>query len=239
MPGTTCSAGAPGKEAGPALPPPGTVTFAHKPLSSVDAGKVPETVAGNGGDVLLGIAPRIHALGRPPEGWCGEVAIQEALLYYGAYYPQERINEAGAPVHPDLYSNDIPRALTALGVEYRQWPGGRSDLGNFIGWVRKQIAAGRPVLTGVKIYPTSHEEWGLDHFVLAVGAKGDALVFNTTWGFRYTLGESQLRSTREGFSFANKYRSYYGISIEGPRRSTTPPGRSGSSCGRKRPTEWR
>jgi len=208
------------KEAGRpfAIPAPGTVKFAANRLSPVDAENVPDTAIRKGDNVLLGIAPRIHELGRPPEGWCGEAAIQEALLYYGVYYPQEQINEAGKPVHPDLYSHEIPQALRNLGVEYRQWPGGSTDLGDFLGWVRKRIAAGSPVLVGVKIYPTNHEEWGLDHFVLAVGVEGDSLVFNTTWGFRYTLTERQLRSTEKGFSFANKYHSYYGISIKGPRR---------------------
>jgi hypothetical protein len=197
---------------------PGTVKFTEKRLSPVDAGNVPDTAIKKGKATLLGIAPQIHALGRPPEGWCGEVAIQEALLYYGAYYPQEQINEAGRPVHPDLYSNEIPRALRALGVEYRMWPWGPAEPGDFLQWVRNQIAAGSPVLAGVKIYPTNHEDWGLDHFVLAVGFEQDALVLNTTWGFRYTRTERQLRSTQEGFSFANKSNSFYGISIKGPRR---------------------
>ena len=201
-----------------ALPPPGTVKFAENRLAPVDAKNVPDTAIRKGDNVLLGIAPRIHELGRPPEGWCGEVAIQEAMLYYGVYCPQERINEAGKPIHPDLYSNDIPLALRSLGMECRYWPGGAADMGDFLDWVRKQIAAGSPVLVGVKIYPTNHEEWGLDHFVLAVGVEGDSLVLNTTWGFRYTLTERQLRSTQKGFSFANKYNSYYGISIKGPRR---------------------
>jgi hypothetical protein len=201
-----------------ALSPPGTVKFTDNPLSPVDAKQIPETVIGKGDNVLLGIAPRINALGRPPEGWCGEVAIQESLLYHGIYYPQEKINEAGKPDHPDLYSYEIPEALKTLGMEYRQWPEGSTNLGDFLAWIRKQIAAGVPVLVGVKIYPTEHDEWSLDHFVLAVGVEGDSLVLNTTWGFRYTLSERQLRSTQEGFAFANKYNSYYGISIKGPRR---------------------
>jgi hypothetical protein len=200
-----------------ALPAPGTVKFAER-LAPVDAEDVPDSAIRKGDNLLLAIAPRIHELGRPPEGWCGETAIQEALLYYGIYCPQERINEAGKPLHPDLYSNDIPEALKNLGMEQRQWPGGAADLDDFLGWIHKQVAAGWPVLVGVKIYPTQHEEWGLDHFVLAVGVEGDSLVMNTTWGFRYTLSRRQLRSTERGFSFANRYDSYYGISIKGPQR---------------------
>jgi hypothetical protein len=201
------------------LPPPGTVKFAAKPFSLVDAAKIPDTITKTDGKVLLGIAPRIHELGRPPEGWCGEEAIQEALEYYGVYYPQEKINEAGKPVHPDLYSNDIPRAIKNLGFEYQPWAENTKDVGAFIAWIRHEIEQGSPVLVGVKIYPTQHEEWGLDHFVLAVGAEGDSLILNTTWGFRYTLTEEQLRSTREGFSFANKYNTYYGLSIKGPNHA--------------------
>jgi hypothetical protein len=200
-----------------ALSPPGTVKFDFTLLSPIDAANIPATTTKTGDDILLGIAPRIHELGRPPEGWCGEVAIQEAMLYFGAYYPQEQINEAGNPVHPDLYSNEIPRALKNLNADCRQWPGSRAGQRDFLAWIRKQIAAGSPVLVGVKIYPTSHEEWGLDHFVLAVGVQGDSLVLNTTWGFRYTLSERQLRSTKEGFSFANKYNTQYGIRIKAPR----------------------
>jgi tetratricopeptide (TPR) repeat protein len=199
-----------------ALSLPGTVKFADR-LSSVDGSRVPETAVRKGDNVLLGIAPQIHALGRPPEGWCGEVAIQEALLYYGLYYPQEQINEAGSPAQPDLHSHDILKALRMLGIEYQQWPVGPSDPGDFLRWVRRQIAAGLPVLVGVKIYPTQHPEWSLDHFVLAVGVEGESLVLNTTWGFRYICTERQLRSTEEGFSFANKHNSFYGISIKGPR----------------------
>jgi hypothetical protein len=200
------------------LPAPGSVKFAANRLSPVDPPKIPDTAIRTGENVLLGIAPQTHALGRPPEGWCGEVAVQEALMYYGLYYPQEQINEAGRPVHPDLYSNEIPQALRALGADYRMWPTRPTDLGDFLEWVRRQLATGSPVLVGVKIYPTQHPEWGLDHFVLAVGVEGNPLVLNTTWGFRYTRTERQLRSTDEGFSFANQRNFHYGISIKGSRR---------------------
>src|SRR5438874_7332852 len=59
----------------------------------------------------LPIPARTHAPEAPPEGWCGETAIQEGLLYLGVWAPQAIINRAGHPSHPDLYSNEIPIAL--------------------------------------------------------------------------------------------------------------------------------
>jgi hypothetical protein len=204
------------------LPPPGTVKLEATSFAPVEEGRIPETATGRGDKKLLEFAPGVHAFDRPPEGWCGEDAIQEALFFFGAYYPQERINDAGSPAHPDLYANDIPRALGRLGFRYRSWEWKPAPLGDFIAWIRKEIAAGSPVLAGVKINPTAHPEWGLDHFVLVVGTEKGSLLLNTTWGYRSTLSESQLRSTKEGLSFANDSKSYYGISILGPKQKDCP-----------------
>lgn len=182
--------------------------------------EVPATLVKTKEAVTLGIAARDHDPERPPEGWCGETAIQEAMLYHGVYYPQKAIHAAGRPQHPDLWSNDVPVALEALGMAVTAWPDGnrRPDLDGFLGWVRARIDAGVPVLCGVKINPTQHPEWGLDHFVLAVGHKGGVLVLNTTWGNRVARTEKQLRSTTEpGFAFENRSRSYYGLAVAGPR----------------------
>jgi hypothetical protein len=113
----------------------------------------------------------------------------------------------------------VPVALANLGMEIHVLRDGDRPPGldAFLGWLRKQLDAGVPVLCGVKINPTRHPEWGLDHFVLAVGHTRDSITFNTTWGYRVTRTDKQLRSTREkGFAFENRYRAYYGIAIAGP-----------------------
>jgi hypothetical protein len=181
--------------------------------------EVPATLVAGRATATLGIAARDQDPERPPEGWCGETAIQEAMLYHGVYFPQKLINAAGRPRHPDLYSDDVPVALKNLRMEVTVWPAGngRPGLDGFLGWVRGRIDAGVPVLCGVKINPTRHPEWGLDHFVLAVGRSGDSVLFNTTWGNRVMRTGEQLRSTTEkGFAFENRYRSYYGLAISGP-----------------------
>lgn len=148
--------------------------------------------------VVLPIAAREHAHEAPPEGWCGETAIQEGLLHLGVWAPQRVINKSGKPVHPDLYSTDIPVALADLGVRYTSYPGGRG-FAAFSAWIRAAVDAGDPVLAGVKILPTKHPEWGLDHFVLVVGYDADRLLVNTTWGHRAWVSDT----TTPGLSFAN------------------------------------
>jgi hypothetical protein len=164
--------------------------------------------------VVLPIPPREHAPERPPEGWCGETAIQEGLLHLGVWAPQRLINKAGRPAHPDLYSTDIPVALSELGVRYTTYPGGR-DFDAFAAWIRAAVDAGDPVLAGVKILPTKHPEWGLDHFVLVVGYGGRAdeggskrLLVNTTWGHREWVSDT----TTPGLSFA---KAGYAIRLSG------------------------
>ena len=189
-------------------------------LAPCRQGDIPASVVKNGKSILLNIAPRDDAPEHPPEGWCGEVAIQEALLYHGAYFPQKAINAAGEPEHPDLYSAEIPDALKNLHAEFRKWIADRprEEPDQFLAWIRRQIAGGWPVLVGVKINPTEHEDWSLDHFSLVVGTTDNALLVNTTWGYRQTDTDRQLGSTQEGFSFKNQHNRYYGICIKGIKR---------------------
>jgi hypothetical protein len=186
---------------------------------------VPPSTVQSTNAIYLNIAPREDAPGHPSEGWCAEVAIQEALLSLGAYFPQKIINAAGHPEHPDLYADEIPTALRNLHVKYDAWPwnGPRQELPRFLRWTRRWIAAGHPVLVGVKIYPTEHNDWSLDHFCLCTGTADHALLLNSAWGYRVRRTERQLTSLQEGFSFANDQDRYYGISIQGMERHPGPP----------------
>ena len=156
---------------------------------------------------------------RPEGGWCGEAAIQMALSYYGAYASQQAINRAGKPEHPDLYAQEIPRAMRNIGLEYSPWKG--DGLAAFLKWVRSQLAEGHPVLLGIKIYPTTHPEWALDHFVLGVGCSDEALTFNTTWGRPETKTFARLSTRDTGLSFANRHGTYFGYSITGMKSEST------------------
>lgn len=164
---------------------------------------------------VLDIPARDQAPERPAEGWCAETAIQESMLHFGAYAPQRDINRAGKPRNPDLYWDDVPVALEALGVAYTRWSG-KGGQAEFSDWVEAQLAAGHPVIAGVKIYPTDHPRWGLDHIVLIIGVDDSgAMLINTTWGYRLRRSKSQLASTRDGISLANRYDRQFAYAITG------------------------
>lgn len=165
--------------------------------------------------VLLPIPARSQAPESPPSGWCGETAIQEGLLHLGVWAPQRVINAAGRPTHPDLYSPEIPVALSALGVRHSFYSGARG-YEPFAKWVRAAIDEGVPVFAGVKLLPTQHPEWGLDHFVLAVGHGPKGLLVNTTWGSQKWIDAAATT----GISLE---RAFYGIRMTGlalPARAT-------------------
>lgn len=177
-------------------------------------------------DVSLPIPARDHAPERPEEGWCAETAIQEALLHFGAFVPQSAINRAGEPRNPDLYWSDVPVAMKALGLKYRGF-GNSSDGDNmtrFLDWIETQVDAGRPVIAGVKIHPTEHPEWGLDHMVLIVGHdRGEALYINTTWGYRQRFTRAELAGSDRGIAFHNGRGRYFAYAIHGLRASRRDP----------------
>lgn len=162
-------------------PPPPPFAPAPAPRAAT---AVPSPEPEDRSDVELPIPARAQAPESPPSGWCGETAIQEGLLHLGAWAPQSFINRAGRPTHPDLYSPEIPIALRALGVRFERYPARARGYDAFAAWARASIDEGDPVLAGVKILPTAHPEWGLDHFVLVVGYGKKGLLVNTTWGHR-------------------------------------------------------
>lgn len=160
---------------------------------------------------MLPIPARAQAAESPPSGWCGETAIQEGLLHLGMWAPQRLINKAGSPLHPDLYSNEIPAALAALGVRFTAYAPRARGYEPFAKWVSSAIDEGHPVLAGVKILPTQHPEWGLDHFVLVVGHGARGLLVNTTWGHRaWVNGDGD--ATTKGLSFKN---AMYALRLDG------------------------
>ena len=108
------------------------------PAEPLAARDIPHPEPPTAEGVSLGIADRAQGPDAPPSGWCGESAIQQAMLFYGAWVPQALINKAGKPRHADLYASDIPVALGQLGVAFTRSPqfGG---LDPYLAWLRGQV----------------------------------------------------------------------------------------------------
>ncbi|HEX9062707.1 MAG TPA: hypothetical protein VF941_21260, partial [Clostridia bacterium] len=117
-------------------------------------------------------------------GWCGEDSIKMAAAYFGAYIPQKYINKIANPVHPDLYSNDIPVSLQKLNLA-ADFPDPSHDIFQFKDWVKDSLLKSTPVLLGVKIKGSKNPLWSLDHFVLATGFDGNNIILNSN---NYGLG---------------------------------------------------
>lgn len=162
--------------------------------------------------VSLDIPARKQHANAPPSGWCGETAIQEGLLHLGVWASQRIIHDAGKSKHPDLYSDELPTALAQLGVTYATYAPKNKGFGAYEAFVRDAVNNGDPVLAGVKILPSEHPTWGLDHFVLVVGHGQQGLLANTTWGTRVWASET----TTEGISFKN---AFYALRLTGVVRS--------------------
>jgi len=158
--------------------------------------------------VTLAIPDRPQHASSPPSGWCGETAIQEALLHYGVWAPQSLVHAAGKSKHPDLYADELPTALAALGVQYTKYAPKKAGYAPFREWVASAIDGGAPVIAGVKLLPTQHPDWGLDHFVLAVGHDKDRLLLNTTWGEQRWADDTATK----GISLKN---AFYALRIDG------------------------
>ena len=153
-------------------------------------------------------------------GWCGEASIQMALRYHGIERAQREIHRAGDPDHDDLYAHEIDAALDALGICFDPWPEEETTIGPFVDWIRAHLAAGVPVLCGVKLYPDAHPSWALDHFVLVVGYDQVGLVMNTQLDMdgQILVSYEELASTASPYAFANRWNVLFGRAILGPCR---------------------
>lgn len=200
-------------QAQPPPGPPASASVAPAPATgaAVTAAATSAAAAPEADLPILPIPARAQAAESPPSGWCGETAIQEGLLHLGMWAPQRLINKAGSPQHPDLYSNEIPAALAALGVRFTAYAPRARGYEPFAKWVSAAIDEGHPVLAGVKILPTQHPEWGLDHFVLVVGHGARGLLVNTTWGHRAWVNGAGDATTK-GLSFKN---AMYALRLDG------------------------
>ncbi len=141
--------------------------------------------------------------GCPPEGWCGEAALQMIFMYYGAYIPQKMINAAGHPEHPDLWSNNLGPAMQSLGFKWEDFSTGDTDA--YIRKVKSYLADGVPVLMGVNVYSNGS---GGPHFCVAAKCDETSLTINTTWAMKGDVFTwAKLHTKAGGISLADPFQA--------------------------------
>ena len=192
-------------------------------LAAMSAGSLAAGCARSSGSISwavdLRIPDRVSDPDRPDKtvGWCGEACIQMAMGFYGKEVSQAEINKAGRPAHPDLYENDIEKALDALSVRYVAWDRSNHDPKACVAWIIDQLRQGRPLICGVKFYPDENPTWTVDHFVLAVGFGDQGLLVNTNTDGQERVSFDRLVSRNEGMSLRNKSDEYYVWTVTGLR----------------------
>lgn len=165
-------------------------------------------------NVLLPIPDRQWAEGAPDKGWCGETSIQMVALHYGAWFPQPVINQLGRPTHPDLWEQDIPTALDAVGLRYVTATSSTRE--EFIEWIKSELRAGHPVIVGAKLFPTDHPDWDVDHIMPIVGFSPHGFTFNTNLeAGQLEVPWAELGGTENGISFVSPTGKFYGYAVLG------------------------
>lgn len=171
--------------------------------------------------VLLPIPNRPWAPEAPPEGWCGEVSIQMASLYYGTWITQAEAHALGKPAHVDLWETDMPTAMTGAGLQYETWGGGSEPA--FFEWIVGQVRKQRPVIVAVKLLPDQHPEYEIDHLMPIVGFSPKALVFNTNLEPGQAHVPWAALEKHQVFAMTSKAKRQYGWAITGTTRPKSSP----------------
>lgn len=106
-------------------------------------------------------------------GYCGEVTVQQLMLPYGAWIPQEVARSAGGGEL--LLGVNYDAALDSLRIRYDEFTGRGYDA--FVRWAKSRLARGQGVVTVAYIRGGPDSDY--DHIMPIVGFKGDSVYVNT------------------------------------------------------------
>lgn len=189
-------------------------------------------------NVILPIRPRLYWT--TGEGYAAEGCIQSTGLYYGYYFSQEicRLVNGNRAVFPGSKDQGVANVLEKLGMSYELWDETQTPLTSaFLGWAKKQIFSGHPVIMCVYQPKGRYKEY--DHSVLMTGIRtcngiknladqSDVVLFND--GIDQMVQERQICTLCDDRSMRNNGYSYgyclpndiqnYGVAITGVRDTT-------------------
>lgn len=121
-------------------------------LFTLEAKKHPELV---GTDAQKNnIPPRYQWDGN--QGYCGEVGLISAGLYYGQYASQYTVRSLAStlpqsnPKSQLLLGNNDQRAATSMHLKFSEWNTvSENNTDQFLAWVKQNVVKGYPVLIGI------------------------------------------------------------------------------------------
>jgi hypothetical protein len=170
-------------------------------------------------------------------GYCGEVSLIGAGLYYGQFTSQFEARRLAEPLLPQnredsqvLLGVNARRAATRMGLTAEEWHGSTErGLPELLAWARAMLERGYPVAIGVYMnqrlfYGKRNPSAGdseYDHIVTVTGLDDETLTFTdhglwapegepTPYVFHYPV--HSLARTRAG---ANRAREVYSLSRDG------------------------
>lgn len=145
--------------------------------------------------------PYVHFNDLPPRlewdqnsGYCGEVSLIVAGLYYGQYCSQFTARALGAPGIPQyspaaqlLFGTTADQAASSMSLNLFDWRGGTSQ--EFLAWVKARVVDGFPVIIGIfnneyLMYGQLNPEEGdpeYDHIVVVYGVGSQTPLTDTSY----------------------------------------------------------
>jgi hypothetical protein len=166
----------------------------------------------------LDVPPRLQWMAN--FGYCGEVSLISAGLYYGQYASQYQVRAIASPGTPQYTSasqlllgvNDAA-AAAKMHLSAIEWnTKAERTTGEFLAWVARNVSLGRPVAIGVYnneylLYGKTNPQAGdalYDHIVPVTSVRNETLTFsdNGLWSpsgsprYLFTYGFASFQKTR-------------------------------------------
>jgi hypothetical protein len=132
-------------------------------------------------------------------GYCGEVSMISAGLYYGQYLSQYDARAAASHAPQSRYRSQLLLGVNAMRAASRmhlaavRWDNpSRDESAQFLAWVKEHVMQGEPVAIGIYMnqfrFYHNRDPWAgspqYDHIVPVIGVSSDQIMFsdNGEWG---------------------------------------------------------
>lgn len=197
---------------------PGRLTLKLALLVSMCLGSSPVGAADD--EFRIPVPPRLQW--EANHGYCGEVAMISAGLYYGQYLSQYDARICAIGRTPQnrgelLLGVNARRAATRMALSFEEWNTRNEptpDPGAFLDWVRGHLQQGHPVIIGVfnneyLLYGIKNPNAGdpdYDHIVPVIGVKSDTSAKTASGSDTIIFSDNGLYGNAQNRPYIFEYR---------------------------------